>query len=302
VPEPTHGETEADRRILAGLGLTVELSLVVLVVESVGAVFSRSLSLTLDAVHNLPDILAFATSWAALRATQKGATDTLTFGPHRREVFAGLLNATLVAGAGALFAFTAVASLLRSTPFAGAVDAVWLVAAALPTLALRASSLFALNRIPGRVRDLNLRSVLLHLASDLVITAALLAAGGLLLVRPEWTRADPIAALVIAAVLGWEAVPIVRDAWDVLSERVPRGVSLHAVETRALTVPGVLGFHDVHVWSVCPTLVCLTAHVAVGEVTVSEWAQIVGRLRRTMEQEFGIVHSVFEPEGPTAVA
>ncbi len=95
-----HGEEEAGGRVLRGLTIAAELSLVVLVIEAVGAYFSRSLSLTVDAVHNVPDVVAFAVSLAALRATAKGSSAQFTFGTHRFEVFAGLLNALLVPGYG----------------------------------------------------------------------------------------------------------------------------------------------------------------------------------------------------------
>jgi cobalt-zinc-cadmium efflux system protein len=299
MPTPEHGEEEAEARVLRALRLALELSVIVLVVEAVGAYLSRSLSVTVDAVHNVPDILAFATSWAALRATEKGVSGHLTFGAHRFEVFAGLLNALVVLATGLVFGFTAAYSLLRGTSFAGPVDAVWILLVAVPTLVLRAVNLSALGRIPRRARDLNLRSVIVHLGSDLAITVALLVAGAILLLSPGLGWADAGAALAIAAILVYESLPLFRGGWDVLSERVPRNLSVSAIESAARAVPRVTGVHDLHVWAVCPTLVCMTAHVSVDEMSVGESMAVVARLRERMEEEFGILHSVFELEtGP----
>jgi len=266
MPELVHGEAEAEVQVLRGLRLAVELSIVVLVVEAVGAYFSHSLALTADAVHNVPDIVAFAVSWGALRATEQGVTASSTYGPHRAEVFAGPVNAT------------------------------WLLAAALPTLGLRVVNLVALGRIPGRVRDLNLRSVLVHLASDVVITAALLIAGAVLFLSPALNGADDVSAVVIGAVLVYECLPLFRDSWEVLGEQTPRGISVPAVVQTALAVPGVAEVHDVHVWALCPTLVCMTAHVGVRDMSVQEWGSLATTLRRRMETEHGILHAVFEVE------
>ena len=63
-----------------------------------------------------------------------------------------------------------------------------------------------------------------------------------------------------------------------------------------LKVPGVSGIHDVHVWSVCPTLVCMTAHVKVRDMTVSESQGVLEALRKEMAERFGILHAVFEVE------
>jgi cobalt-zinc-cadmium efflux system protein len=303
VPVQGHGEAEAETRVLRGLRLALELSIAILLIESVGAFFSRSLSVTVDAVHNVPDILAFAVSWTALRATQRGATEQLTFGAHRLEVFAGLLNATLVLGTGLVFGLEATTALAHGSSFAGPVDAVWILAVAVPTFGLRTVNLALLGRVPRRTRDLNLRSVLVHLASDVAITSALLVAGALLLVHFGGVSVDTLAALAIAAILVYESLPLFRGGWDVLAERIPRHLSVEAIERVALSVPRVAEVHDLHVWAVCPTLVCMTAHVRVEEMSVREGMDVASTLRTRMAEEFGILHSVFEVEaGPAPPA
>lgn len=299
MPQLGHGEEEAAPGVIRALRLAVEISLVVLAIEAVGAFLSHSLSLTVDAFHNIPDLIAFAVSWGALRGTRAGSTHEFTFGTHRGEVFAGLLNGGLVLGTGAIFGYTALGALLQHASFAGAVDPVWLLVAAVPTLVLRAVNLRALGRLPKRSRDLNLASVVVHIASDLAITGALLFAGSVLFLDPALGFADSLAALAIAAVLVFESVPILREGWGVLSERIPRGLSLRAITEAGLSVPGVEELHDVHVWSVCSTLVCMTAHVRVREMSLRESTAILTELRRRMAEEFGISHATFEVEGPS---
>ncbi len=294
-----HGEKESETRVLRALRLAVELSIVILAIEAVGAFLSRSLSLTVDAVHNVPDIFAFIVSWLALRATGRGTSEEMTFGAHRFEVFAGLLNGALILGTGAVFGYEAGDDLLRGTNFAGTVDPIWILAAAVPVLALRAVNLGVIGRSPRRARDLNLLSVLVHLGSDIAITLALLVAGFLLLVAPSLVWVDAAAALVIAGILVAESVPLFRGGWDVLTERTPRNLSVDAIERSALSVPRIVALHDLHVWAVCPTLVCMTAHVRVEEMSVRDGMDVVAELRDRMADEFGILHAVFELEtGP----
>ncbi|MCI4358780.1 MAG: cation diffusion facilitator family transporter [Thermoplasmata archaeon] len=296
----THGEGEAGASVVRGLRAAVASSLAILAIEAVGAYLSRSLSLTVDAVHNLPDLLAFVVSLTALQVAAQGSTDRLTFGAHRLEVFAGLLNASLILGTGAVFGFEGASALVSRTPFAGPVDAVWLLAAAVPTLVLRGLSLASLGRLPGRIRDLNLSSVVTHLASDLAITAALLIAGVTILWRPVDSWADDAGAVGIAVILVVESIPLFRSGWEVLTERTPRGLSVASISKAALAVPGVVGVHDVHVWAVCSTLICLTAHVGLRRMSMDEGLDVVHALRTTMEREFGILHSTFEIESVSA--
>lgn len=296
MPTPAHGESEAEHRVLQGLRFALLASIAVLLLEGAGAYLSRSLSVTLDAVHNIPDIIAFAVSFAVLKATEGGADERYTFGAHRLEVFAGLLNGVIVLATGIGFGFTALTDLFRGPAPAGSVDGLWVLAIALPTLALRGSNLVALRRIPNRARDLNFSSVVLHLASDLLITAALLFAGAILFLRPSATWVDPSAAVMIAGVLIYECLPLFRDAWEVLTEATPRNLSIEAITRATLETPRVADVHDIHVWAVCPTLVCMTAHVRVEEMSVRDGMDVVKALRDRMEKEFGILHSVFQVE------
>jgi cobalt-zinc-cadmium efflux system protein len=296
VPEMIHGEGEAEHTVLARFRLAIVLAAAVLVIEAIGALYSRSLSVTVDAVHNVPDLIAFAVSWSALRSTEKGANDRFTFGAHRLEVFAGLLNASLVLGTGVVFGYEAFLALASRTSFAGAVDPLWVLVVAVPTLALRSVNVLSFRDVPDRARDLNLRSVLVHLASDIAITAALVAMGVALLLRPGLSAADPLAALAISGVLVYESLPLFRDGWEVLTEATPRHLSIDAIVAAARRVPNVTEVHDLHVWAVCPTLVCMTAHIEVKDMTVREGMAVVESLRRTMEEEFGILHATFQIE------
>ena len=292
----SHGEGEAGEAVARGLQAAVVSSIAILVIEGVGADLSRSLSLTVDAIHNVPDILAFAVSLFAVRYAARGSTDLFTFGAHRLEVFAGLLNAGLILATGVAFGYEGLNSLVAHSSFAGPVDPVWLLAAAVPTLGLRALNLATLRRLPGRIRDLNLSSVVTHLATDLAITATLVAAGVTLVLRPGASWVDDAGAVAIAGILIVESAPLFREGWDVLTERIPRGVSIEAVSRSALKVPGVVGVHDVHVWSVCSTLVILTAHVGLRPMSMQQGIEVIHALRTRMEEEFGILHSTFEIE------
>ncbi|HYA54833.1 MAG TPA: cation diffusion facilitator family transporter [Thermoplasmata archaeon] len=296
-----HGEGEASARVLRGLRIATGLAAVVLVLEAVGAFFSHSLSLTVDAVHNVPDIIAYSVSLVALGATAHGSRGRFTFGTHRFEVFAGLLNAAIVLGTGVGFGFEAIIALHSGASFAGPVDADWLLLAAVPTLLLRGLSLAILGRLPGRIRDLNLSGVVLHMASDVAITSALIVTGVALLLRPGWGWFDDGAALAIAAILVFESLPLFREGWDVLTERTPRRLSVETVAAAARTVPGVSDIHDVHIWSVCSTLVCMTAYVGVREMSLARAMEVVRALRQKMESDFGILHATFELEAVASV-
>jgi len=299
VVEVPHGESEGSTLALSGLRAALFLALGVLLFEAVGAVLSRSLSVTVDAIHDIPDLFAFAISYFSLLGTARGPTSRHTFGSHRIEVFAAILNAFVILTAGIAFAYPALLGLLGGRSLLGTIDPIWILFAAVPTLFLRTGSAAYLGRIPKAARDLNVRSVLLHLATDVTITVALIADAVVLTVAPKFVAVDAGVALLIAGILVVESIPIFQAAWTVLTERVPPGVSLPALTVAIQSTDRVREVHDLHVWAVCPTLVCMTAHVRVDEMPVSDTARVTAELRRKVETEFGILHSVFELEsGP----
>jgi cobalt-zinc-cadmium efflux system protein len=300
MPVLPHGESEADAPVLQRLALTVYLAAVVLGIEAVGALGSRSLALTTDAVHNIPDLLGFGISWLALSAARRGATLQHTFGLHRSEVFATMLNGVLLLGAGLGFAYEALLGILTNHGgLAGSITAVWILYAAVPTLLLRSGAALLVGRLPRAARDLNVRGVYLHLLGDIAIAVPLLVAALVLLRIPSLQVVDAIATIPIAAVLVVESYPLFRDSWTSLSERIPRNLSVDAIDRTARTVSLVEGLHDVHVWSVCSNLICMTAHVRTDAVTLQQGMAVVAELRRRMAEEFGIGHSVFELETET---
>ncbi|MCI4363283.1 MAG: cation diffusion facilitator family transporter [Thermoplasmata archaeon] len=301
--DQSHGEGEAERAVLSALRWAFVLSCVILGVEAVSAFFARSLSLAVDAVHNVPDLFGFAISFLSLALTRKGATEQHTFGLHRTEVLATVVNASLVLGTGLLFGYEALVTLRAPAgSFAGPVDPYWILLGAGPTIVLRATAALNLRRLPQQTRDMNLRGVFLHLTGDFAITVVLLADATLLLLRPSLGWVDSAAALVISAVLVVESLPLFREAWSSLSERIPAHLSVEKILRVARGVPEVEDLHDIHVWSVCSSLVCMTAHVATRQLTVLQAMGVVADLKERMSSELGIVHAVFEVEEAPAAA
>jgi cobalt-zinc-cadmium efflux system protein len=297
VADQPHGEGEAELAVLSALRWAFLLSIVILAVEGVSALFARSLSLAVDAVHNIPDLFGFAISFLSLALTKQGATKQHTFGLHRTEVLATLVNASLVLGTGLIFGLEALLTLHAGAgSFAGTVDPYWILLGAVPTILLRGAAALNLRRLPQQTRDMNLRGVFLHLTGDFAITVALLVDATLLLLRPALGWVDSAAALAIAAVLVFESLPLFREAWSSLSERMPSHLSVERIQEVARGVPAVEELHDIHVWSVCSSLVCMTAHVGTRQLTVAQAMGVVAELKDRMSSQLGIVHAVFEVE------
>jgi cobalt-zinc-cadmium efflux system protein len=116
----------------------------------------------------------------------------------------------------------------------------------------------------GSKSDLNIRGAFLHMAADALVSAGVVVAGGLALWF-GWTWLDPVASLIIAAVIVWGTWSLFRQSLHLLFDGVPEGVDLRAVQSLLQGLPGVAQVHDLHVWAMGTSEIALTAHLVMPE-------------------------------------
>jgi cobalt-zinc-cadmium efflux system protein len=150
----------------------------------------------------------------------------------------------------------------------------------------------------GVARDVNLRSSFLHMAGDTLSTAAVIAGGaGILYTGQNWI--DPALSLLIAALILWSSLGIVRETLNILLEGTPQGVSLASIRAGMAEIEGVVDVHDLHVWSLGSNSRALACHITIADIPPSESACIRLRINHVLRDHFGIAHSTiqFENEG-----
>jgi cobalt-zinc-cadmium efflux system protein len=135
--------------------------------------------------------------------------------------------------------------------------------------------------------SLNVRGVLAHLLTDLWAFVATLIAG-LVVLWTDWSRADPIASLLVAALMAWTGAHLVRAAGRVFLEAAPRGVDPLALGTELAGVEGVAEVHDLHVWTLGSRATAMSAHVLVRPSF--DCHTIAETLRMRLAQGHGIEH------------
>jgi cobalt-zinc-cadmium efflux system protein len=270
------------------LAWTLALVGIYMVAEVVGGLLTNSLALLADAGHMLSDAGALALSWFALWIVhERPPARARTYGAYRAEILAALANgATLVAIAGWI-AVEAVQR-LREPP---EVYAPGLFAVACGGLLV---NLVALGLLHGfRGASLNLRGAWLHVATDALGSAQAIAAGALLWAF-GWRWVDPVASLLIAALVVWSAWGLLAEAVAVLMESAPGHIDVDEVRAVLLGVEGVEGVHDLHVWSIASGFDCLSAHVVTS--VVHDRDDLLATLRGVLHERFGVDHVTLQLE------
>jgi cobalt-zinc-cadmium efflux system protein len=281
------GRAQDRRRLLIVLAVTAS----VVVVEAVGAWLSGSLALLADAGHMLTDAAGIVIALSASLIATRPVSPRRTFGYHRVEIFAAVLNALVLLGVCAYLAYAGTRRLIDPAD----VDAGQMLVFAVIGLASNVVSLMLLSS--RRDSSMNMKGAYLEVVSDTLGSVAAIVAGVLVLTA-DFLRADSIASLLIAAMVLPRAWALLREAGGVLLEAAPRGVDVEEIRGHLCVVAGVVDVHDLHAWTITSGMPALSAHVTVTQDSLAERGvgPILDDLTGCVSTHFGIDHATFQVE------
>ena len=245
-----HGPASYNAAFAIGIGLNVAF----VAVEALYGWKVNSLALLADAGHNLSDVIGLVLAWGGALAGRLRPDARHTYGWKRASILAAFVNALLLLVAMGSLAWEAVHRLPSPQPVEGVTI---MVVAGIGIVVNAATALLFMR---GSRSDLNLRGAFLHMAADALVSAGVVVAGGLAL-RFGWNWLDPVASLVIAAVIVIGTWSLFRQSLHLLFDGVPASVDLHAVQALLQGMPGVAQVHDLHVWAMGSSETALTAHL-----------------------------------------
>jgi cobalt-zinc-cadmium efflux system protein len=279
-----HGGGEEDAR---RLGLALALIVAFMAGEIVAGILAHSLALLSDAAHMLTDAGALAMSLVVLRLAAQPARGNRTFGLRRSEILSAQANgATLLVLAG-LIVYGAVRRLVSPPDAHGG----WILVVALIGIGV---NLAATWQLAGANRQsLNVEGSFQHVLNDLYAFIATAVAGGIILAT-GWVRADPVAALFVAALMLRAAWGLLRDSGRVLLDIAPAGLPVDEIGTAMASHPGVVQVHDLHVWEVTTEFPTLSAHILVEPR--GDCHGIRRELEALLNERFGLRHTTLQVE------
>ena len=287
-----HDHPDDGRRLGAALAVTLG----VVVLELVAGLVAHSLALVSDAGHVLADAVALGGSIWAVRLARRPSTPSMSYGLKRAEILAAAANGVVLAVVAVGVAVEAAQRLAHPV----GVDGPLVIGAA--SVALCANLLAARVLAGTARRSMNVRAALLHVSADAAADLAALVAG-VLVVTLRWHRADPVASLVVVAILCRGAWTLLRAAGHVLLEGTPETVDLDQVRRHLEEHVEVLAVHDLHAWTLTSDVPALTAHVVVRDACFADGSvpSLLDRLQACIADHFDVEHSTFQLEAASHV-
>lgn len=283
-----HSHGSGSRRQLA---IVFSIVSAIFVFQLIGSIFTGSLALLVDTGHNAVDLIGIGIALFAATLVRRPAGGQKTWGFRRAEVLAAGAQATLLLGLGV---YSLVEGIRRffvppEVPGPG------LLLFGVIGLAGNIVSIIILSS--SKQDSLNLRAAFLEVIADALGSVAVIVAAVTIWLF-DWTRADAVAALFIAALIVPRAFSILRETGSILLEAAPKELDLDKVKTHIEGVQHVQEVHDLHVTRIDSNLPVLTAHVVLADECFYDGhaPRILTSLQECLAEHFEIAieHSTFQ--------
>jgi len=284
-----HEHWKAERTVMTRLLASLCLNAAIALAEIIAGVFSGSVALIADAVHNLGDVCALALSLLARTLSSRPPSFRHTYGLKRFEVLAAFLNAAVLVVIAVFIMKHAFFRLFHPEPVQAGIT---IVVASVAVVANSASVLLLRHHDP---HDLNVRSAFFHLLQDVLSSLIVLISAALARTRVG-AHLDPIAAMIIGVTVLLSAFSIIRQTFATLLEGVPDGIQVQSVVESVEQRFSAVAMHHVHVWQVGPSQRALTAHLLVCNMDVAQAEVLCNNIRSHLREKWDIQHVTLEPE------
>ena len=281
-----HGTSAAGagiQRLVFVLGLV----LVYLVVEVVASLLTNSLALLADAGHMLTDAGGIGLALLAIWFARRPATPEKSYGYYRVEIFAAIANAIILFAVAGFILYEAVQRLAAPSEVIG----LPMLGVAVIGLVVNLVSMRLLHA--GAQTSLNLRGAYLEVLGDMLGSVAVIVAA-LVISLTGWTPIDPIASVVIAALILPRTWTLLREATDILLQATPRGVQLEEVRQHVLGAKGVIDIHDLHAWTLTSGQNVVSLHAVMERD--ADPAAVLDELCACLTDDFDMEHSTIQLE------
>ena len=282
-----HTEDSTEQTVYGQLWFAAVLTASVLVVEVVGGVLSGSLALLSDAAHVFLDIFSIGLTIFAIRLSRRPPSHSRTYGWHRAEVMAAMLNGLTLFGVAVGIIYHAIER-FSSPPVIR-----WGIMLPAGGVGLLANLVVALRLTHYKEHSLNVRSAFLHVMSDLFGSVAVMVAAVVIsLTGSRFLWIDPALASLIAVLIFHGAFRLVNESFHILLEGVPPNLKVNEVAQTIRTVPGVKEVHHLHIWGLCSQVVALSCHIVKDESMPPD--SLITDINRHLQEKHGITDTTIQ--------
>jgi cobalt-zinc-cadmium efflux system protein len=256
-------------------------------VELVGGFWTNSLAILSDALHDFGDSVALLVSWLFEREAKRLPDTSRTFGYQRLSLFSALFSASILVGGSIVITFQAIPRFLNPE----LVNAFGMMGIAVIGIIFNGAGFFLLKK----GESLNEKVLSWHLLEDVLGWVSILV-GGVIIYFWKFYLLDPILTIGLTIFILYNVTKNLREAINILMQGVPKHINLETVKKDLLAIKGVLGLHDIHIWSLEGETDIFTAHVILDDETLKNKPEPTKEKIKETLLKHHIEHSTIEME------
>ena len=274
------------------LGLSLGITLVVMIVQIVGGILTGSIALISDSGHMFTHSFAITISLVAIVIARRPPCHHRTFGLYRAEILAAFINGLFLLVVAGIVIYEAVLRIIYPQEVMG----LQMLLVALIGLGVNLASI-ALLQGTGR-DDINVRSVFYHMVADAASSVGIVAAA-ITIIYTGWNILDPLVSLGISALIVRWAWGILKDSTKVLLEVAPTGLNIDMVtEDMKKEFPEIRRLYSRHLWTITAGMVVFSAHVELEDLPDSaEPRMVIARMNDYLAHKYGFIESTIQVGG-----
>lgn len=268
------------------IGIVVFLNLFFTVIEIIGGLWTNSLAILSDALHDFSDSVSLIASWIAQKQSERKPDSKRTYGYQRVSLFAALIN-VIVLIAGALIILSQAVPRLFNPEH---VNAKGMIVLAIVGVIFNGIAVLRLRK----GQTMNERVLTWHLLEDVFGWVAIFL-GGLIMLVWDIPIIDPILTIGYTVFTIWGVGKNLKETLNIFLEGVPAHIDVDYIQSGLLSLSGVKGVHDIHVWSLDGETDMFTGHIVVDD----EMLEKADETRKSIKDELTkhhIEHSTIELE------
>ena len=277
--------TNVNRAFVVG----IVLNLTYVIIQVIIGFRINSLSLLSDAGHNFLDVAGLALALIAFKLTQSKATEKYTYGYRKSSILISLLNAVILLVSIGAIGYEAIFRFAHPQPLPGITIAI------IAAIGIVVNGVSAFMFFRDKEKDINIKSAFLHLASDALVSLALVI-GGIIIYYTHLYWIDPVLSLIVCGVIIASTWRLLRDSLRLSLDGVPENVDMQKIKETALKIDGVLDIHHIHIWAISTAQNAMTTHLVLAKNLTKGQEQIVKHQFRHEMEHLKINHVTVETE------
>lgn len=269
---------KTEKNILIAFLLNISFS----ILEFIGGVFSNSVAIMSDAIHDLGDATSIGVSYFLERKSKKGPDEKYTYGYIRYSVMGSLITTVILLVGSLIVIFNSIKRIINPVE----VNYNGMLIFAIFGVIIN----FGAAYFTREGDSLNQKSVNLHMLED-VLGWVVVLIGAIIMKFTDISLIDPIMSICVSSYILINTFKNFQEIVELFLEKTPKGISISELEEHITEIKGVIGVHHIHVWSIDGYSNFATMHIITNEDS--------GKIKKKVKEELkehGIGHSTIEIE------